>query len=174
MPDDRAPTAGAPFRYVDPAYRHGPKLVTPQAALIVKGARLKWYDLARAATPVPGEIRALARDYLIAESNAGRLGLDGDLGFVVLHRCEADFHFLIVSTWRGSNELWESVYYKQDAATPGFSLFPRDGRHKGSYCVWELGPVWHEQQAWVRFLTSSRAAAAEQAYLDDRFAGSVG
>src|SRR4030095_11816700 len=47
---------------------------------------------------------------------------------------------------------WEFVYYKQDAATPGFSLFPREGQHKGAYCVWELGPVWHEQQAWVRFL----------------------
>jgi hypothetical protein len=69
---------------------------------------------------------------------------------------------------------WESVYYKQDAATPGFSLFPREGQHKGAYCVWELGPVWHEQQAWVRFLTSARDATAQQAYLDDRFAGSVG
>ena len=118
--------------------------------------------------------RVLARDHLIAESKADRVGLDGEVGFVVLHRCENDFYFLIVSTWRGNNELWESVYYKQDAATPGFSLFPREGRHKGAYCVWELGPVWHEQQAWVRFLTSSRDAAAQQAYLDDRFAGSVG
>jgi len=25
--------------------------------------------------------------------------------------------------------------------------------HKPTLCVWELVPVWHEQQAWVRFLT---------------------
>ncbi|HZF32912.1 MAG TPA: hypothetical protein VE914_03855 [Candidatus Angelobacter sp.] len=174
MPDDHAPTASARFRHVDPAYRHRPKLVTPQAALELKGARLKWYDLARAEAPVPDGIRALARDYLVAESEAGRLELDGDLGFVVLHRCGEDFFFLIISTWRGENELWESVYYKQNAAMPGFALFPREGRHKGAYCVWELGPVWHEQQAWVRFLISARDAAAEQAYLDDRFAGPVG
>jgi hypothetical protein len=31
--------------------------------------------------------------------------------------------------------------------------------------------VWHEQQAWVRFLTSSRDEAAAQEWLDDRFAG---
>jgi len=174
MPDDRVPAAGVRLRHVDPAYRHGPKLVTPQRQLDLGGVRLKWYDLARAETPVPDAIRTLAHDYLVAESKAGRLELDGELGFIVLHRCEADFHFLIVSTWRGSNELWESVYYKQNAVTPGFSLFPREGRHKGAYCVWELGPVWHEQQAWVRFLTSARDVAAQQAYLDDRFSGSVG
>ena len=174
MPDEHAPTTGARVQHVDPAYRHRPKLVTPQAALELKSARLKWYDLARAEAPVPAEIRTLARDYLVAEAKAGRLELDADTGFVVLHRCGEEFFFLIISTWRSDNELWESVYYRRDAATPGFSLFPREGRHKGAYCVWELGPVWHEQQAWVRFLTSARDAAAEQAYLDDRFAGSVG
>jgi len=174
MPDDRVPTGDVQPQHVDPAYRHGPKLVTSQPQLDLKGARLKWYDLARAATPVPDAIRTLARDYLVAEAKAGRLELDDDIGFVVLHRCENDFYFLIVSTWRGNNELWESVYYKQDAGTPGFSLFPRERRHKGTYCVWELGPVWHEQQAWVRFLTSPRDTAGQQAYLDDRFAGSVG
>lgn len=174
MPDDRGSGPATRLRYVDSAYRHGPKLVTPQALLELSGARLKWYDLARAATPVPDATRTLARDYLVAEAKAGRLELDGDIGFVVLHRCENDFYFLIVSTWRGSNELWESVYYKQDATTPGFSLFPRERRHKGTYCVWELGPVWHEQQAWVRFLNSARDHAAQRAYLDDRFVGSVG
>ena len=87
--------------------------------------------------------------------------------------CATDDYLYFV-TQRGSNELWESVYYKQNAATPGFALFPREGRHKGAYCVWELGPVWHEQQAWVRFLTSPRDVAAQQTYLDDRFSGSVG
>ena len=172
MPDDRVPPSGP--RHVDPAYRHRPKLVTPQARLDLTGTRLKWYDLAYADVPIPDAIRQMARDYLTAESKAGRLELDGDVGFVVLHRCENDFYFLIVSTWRGSNELWESVYYKKDAATPGFSLFPREARHKGTYCVWELGPVWHEQQAWHRLLTSPRDETAVQRYLADHFSGPVG
>jgi len=172
MPDDRVPPPGP--RHVDPAYRHRPKLVTPQARLDLSGTRLKWYDLAYADVPIPDAIRQMARDYLTAESKAGRLELDGDVGFVVLHRCENDFYFLIVSTWRGSNELWESVYYKKDAATPGFSLFPRESRHKGTYCVWEFGAVWHEQQAWLRLLTSPRDDAAVQAYLADQFSGPVG
>ena len=56
---------------------------------------------------------------------------------------------------------------------PGFALFPRENRHKGTYCVWELGPAWHEKQAWECFLTSARDGAAERAYLNDLFAGSV-
>ena len=56
---------------------------------------------------------------------------------------------------------------------PGFALFPREHRHKGAYCVWELGPVWHEKEAWVRFLNSQRDDAAERVYLEDRFAGTV-
>lgn len=171
--NDHSAKKGGGLKYLDPAYRHHPKLVTPQAGIELNGARLKWYDLARAEAPVPDGIRQMARDYLTAEDKVGRLELDAELGFVVLHFCGEEFFFLIISTWRGNNELWESVYYKQDAAMPGFALFPRDNRHKGAYCVWELGPVWHEKQAWVRFLESARDAAAERTYLEDQFAGAV-
>ncbi len=171
--NDHAPKNRAGLRYLDPAYRHHSKLVMPQAGIELNRARLKWYDLARAEAPVPNGIRQMARDYLTAEADAGRLELDAEMGFVVLHFCGKEFFFLIISTWRGNNELWESVYYKQDAAMPGFALFPRDNRHKGAYCVWELGPVWHEKEAWVRFLNSQRDDAAERVYLEDRFAGTV-
>ena len=172
MPDDHAPTSGV-LKHVDPGYRHYPKQVAPQALLDLGGARLKWYDLARAEMPVPDEIRKLAQDYVIAESQAGRLELDRELGFVLLHRCGEDFYFLILCSWRGSNELWESVYFKPNTTTPGFALYPREGRHKGTYCLWEMGVVWHEQQAWLRFLTSARDETAQKHYLDDRFAGPV-
>jgi len=172
MADDSAPKKSG-LKYVDSAYRHYPKLVTPQPGIELSGARLKWYDLARAEAPVPDDIRQMGRNYLAAEAKAGRLELDAELGFVILHFCGTEFFFLIVSTWRGNNELWESVYYKRDAAMPGFALFPRENRHKGTYCVWELGPAWHEKQAWERFLNSPRDAAAERTYLEDRFAGAV-
>jgi hypothetical protein len=40
--------------------------------------------------------------------------------------------------------------------------------HKGTFCVWEMGAVVHEQQAWIRYLCSARDAAAAQAYLADQ------
>ena len=56
---------------------------------------------------------------------------------------------------------------------PGFAPFPRDAEHKPTFCVWELGPVWHEQQAWIRFLRSERGPEDEQAYLEDSYHGVV-
>lgn len=80
-------------------------------------------------------------------------GLKRGFGFVILHRCgTAGFYFLIVSTWRGNNEVWETVYYKNGEAMADFALFPRDAAHKPTFCVWELAAVWHETKAWERFL----------------------
>src|SRR3954471_24836473 len=97
---------------VPAAYRHGPKLATPADELRLPGARLKWYDVAPAHAPVSPALQDEARAFLLAESAAGRLPFDDELGFVLLHRCGATFHFLLVQTWRGSNEVWETVYQR--------------------------------------------------------------
>ena len=70
------------------------------------------------------------------------------------------------------NELWEVVYDK-GAEMPGFQRFPPQQTQFGAFCVWELGAVCHEQQAFPRFLCSSRNAPAVQAYLDDLYSGPV-
>ena len=77
-------------------------------------ALLKWYDIAPYDTPVPLAIRALARRCLRDACKAGTLGVEDGLGFVILHRCGGDFYFLLVSTWRNENELWETVWAKRD------------------------------------------------------------
>lgn len=152
---------------VEPDYRHGPKRATPGEPLETRSALLKWYALHRDDAPVPDEVTRLARNFLAARRLAA-----GGLGFVILHRCGESFYFLIVSTWRNSNELWETVFYK-DASMHDFAPFPREGEHKPVFCVWELVPVWHEQKAWERFLLSSRDDAAAAAWLKDRYAGSA-
>jgi hypothetical protein len=95
------------------------------------------------------------------------------LGFVVLHRCGDDFYFLLVCTWRNENELWETVYAKHGPNSPNFQIFPFDGLHRGTFCVWELGAVWHEQQAWGRYLISNKDENAKQTYLRDSYDGLV-
>jgi hypothetical protein len=109
----------------------------------------------------------------MAESTAGKLDQLGDLGFVILHRCGREFYFLLVSSWRNENELWETVYAKKNDAQDDFSLFPLPGPHRGTFCVWELGAVFHEQQAWRRFLMSERDDKAERNYLADQYRGIV-
>ncbi|HST30173.1 MAG TPA: hypothetical protein VLK27_04980 [Chthoniobacterales bacterium] len=147
-------------------YGHGKKKATPGALMETAGAVLKWYALAPANRPVPNEIDRLARTYLTKV----QLGAKG-FGFVILHRCGNDFYFLIVSTWRGNNELWETVFYKNGDAMKDFDLWPREEMHKPTFCVWELAPVWHETKSWERFLASTRDENAARVWLNDLYAG---
>ncbi len=160
---------------VENGYCHVVKWAAPAPLLTAGSSRLKWYDVARRDSPVPDAVRAMARGFLAAEAARGKLELDRDVGFAVLHRCGAgnDFYFLPVCTWRNSNELWESVYYK-DAVMNAFAPFVQTAHHRGTLCVWELGPVIHEQRAWVRYLESQRNEADLRGYLESRFEGEVG
>jgi hypothetical protein len=149
-------------------YRHFPKWTTAGEAVETKGAIFKWYALATKTEPVPEEIDRLAREHL------ARTPLEAKgLGYIILHRCGNDFYFLIVNTWRGNNELWETVFYKENAAMAGFTLWPREAMHKPVFCVWELAPVWHEKAAWERFLLSARDEQAAEAWLHDRYTGAA-
>lgn len=160
---------------VESDYRHVAKWAAPGALLTAGSSRLKWYDVARSDTPVPQDVREKARAFLANAAVQSTFELDRDIGFAVLHRCGAsnDFYFLPVCTWRNSNELWESVYYK-DAGMETFAPFVQMGRHRGTLCVWELGPVIHEQKTWVRFLQSPRQEGDVSAYLESTFEGDVG
>jgi hypothetical protein len=157
---------------VHAGYRHLTKEIASGASIELAGSVLKWYDIAPADEPVPGPIRALARGSLRGAVDSGAIALDNDLGFVILHRCGESFYFLLVSTWRNDNELWESVWAK-DGDASGFHPWPLGGTHRPTFCVWELGAVWHEQQAWSRFLRSERGEEEREAYLHDLFAGGV-
>jgi hypothetical protein len=157
---------------VQSGYRHATKTVEPALLIALGDSWLKWYDIAPAEEPVPAPIRALARGTLRGAVDSGAIELDDDLGFVILHRCGEGFYFLLVSTWRNDNELWETVWAKPDDAR-GFEPWPQEGTHRPTFCVWELGAVCHEQRAWTRYLRSARDADARDAYLRDTYAGEV-
>jgi len=157
---------------VHAGYRHLTKEITPAPGIELGGSALKWYDIAPGDEPVPGPIRALGRGTLRGAVDSGAIELENDLGFVILHRCGRSFYFLLVSTWRNDNELWETVWAKTDDAE-GFHPWPLEGSHRPTFCVWELGAVWHEQQAWSAYLRSKRDEEARLAYLRNTYAGPV-
>lgn len=132
-------------------------------------AVLKWYGVHEASRPIPDAVTEMARQQLITTPPEAQ-----GMGFVLLHRCGESFYFLIVCTWRNSNELWQTVLYKDHDAAAAFALFSREEAHKPTLCVWELGPVWHEQQAWTRFLNSARDETAAQQWLQDCLVGTAG
>ena len=154
---------------VGQSYKHGPKRATPTEPVEGNSVFLKWYWLAPEDRQVPDEIDRLARSFLARQTNLEAKGL----GFVILHRCGEDFYFLIVNTWRGNNEVWETVFYKNGDAMADFDLWPRDGMHKPTFCVWELAPVWHETKSWERFLMSARDEAAAKIWQRDLYSGAA-
>lgn len=158
---------------VRPDYAHITKIVRPGSLLFLEDAVLKWYEIAPEGQTVPLGVRELAYDALCRGAVSGELELSGDLGFVILHRCGESFYFLLVSTWRNENELWETVWAKNGPRAPTFEPWPLDDGHHPTFCVWELGAVCHEQRAWSRYLRSSRDASARQEYLLDSYAGEV-
>ena len=157
---------------VHAGYRHLTKEIASAAPIELGDTVLKWYDIAPADEPVQRPIRALARASLRAAADCGEIELEDDLGFAILHRCGEGFYFLLVSTWRNDNELWETVWARTDDAA-GFRPWRVEGTHRPTFCVWELGAVCHEQRAWSRYLRGPRDAEAREAYLRDEFAGEV-
>jgi hypothetical protein len=142
------------------------------------GSELKLYHLEKAGEPAPDAIAASAHAFLAREGMAAA-GLAGgeagvDCGFVILHRCGADFYFLLMTVWRGANEAWEAVWYR-DGTMADFERFeaayPRTAMLRPTFCVWELGVVAHESAAWSRYLASARADADLARWRDDLFSG---
>jgi hypothetical protein len=155
---------------VPETYQHYPKVITPGDDLITADAHLKWYDIRRAEAVISEAVQQDAREFLRSEIDAARLSIPGELGFVILHLCGESFFFLIVCTWRETNELWETTYARDTAKGGPFTLWPKD-RHKPVFCVWELGAVIHEQKTWSQFLYSARDEKARLAWIGDRFTG---
>lgn len=144
---------------VERDYKHMRKLLTSGEPIVTPQIRLKWYGLHPADRPIPYEVTREARAVTAREIPAEA----GELGFVILHRV-GDNYLLLINTWRNENELWETVYFKTDGP---FELVKMDDTHKATFCVWEMGALVHEQQAWITYLFSGRDEAAARVYLDD-------
>ena len=158
---------------VRPDYLHAGKLACAGQSVALGDTLLKWYEVAPADEPIEPMVSDLARLGLSDAARLGELRLGGTLGFVVLHRCGGGFHFLLLCTWQNENELWETVWAKDGDADPEFHPWPLDGPHRPTFCVWELGVVAHERDAWSRFHRSPRDRDARLEYLRDTYAGAV-
>jgi hypothetical protein len=165
-------TATRPVDQVPPGYVHRPKLAVADEPLEVDRTRLKWYEVRPAELDVDPATKDRSRAFVEAEIASGRLPLGSELGFVIRHHCDAVV-FVIVSTWRGANELWETVYHAPPGTDGAAYERQEHGSHKGTYCVWELGVVVHERDAWIRYLESPRSEADRIVYLADRYGGPV-
>ena len=150
---------------VTPAYRHYKKTIHSHGVIQPTNSRLKWYDIARGNKPIEQTIRDLARDFLSRQTTHAGVPSTQELGFVLLHRCGQGFYFLGLCTWRKNNELWKKIFYFDAKKMEDFALFQQDGRHRDTFCVWELTVVAHETQAWTTYLLSDRTTQDADTYL---------
>lgn len=156
---------------VSEGYLHHNRVVTPGELLVLHHALLKWYELRRGEVIIPREFIRESRIFLQKEAQAGSLECGSGLGFAILHYSDTDT-YLIVGAWHNNQELWETLYMHNQSDGRGFHRV-QPGIDAPTLCVWELAPVWHEREAWVRYLYSTRDETAKQAYLDDRFTAAV-
>lgn len=161
----------AAVKDVAKGYVHKDKQAEPGKWIALGDSVLKWYNIATTDVGVPEEIEQRAREFLYGRSYSGELDDLGGLGFVILHRCGHGFYFLLVSTWKNENELWESVYAKRSDDEPDFAEFTFESLHRPTFCVWEMAAVMHEKDAWRRFLVSSRTEDDKAVYLADHYSG---
>jgi hypothetical protein len=164
-------------RSVSAEYSHHQRLVSTGPELVLPKNRLKWYQISRTDVQIPESLVEESRSFIYTEVESGRLDIATEQGFAMLHLGDEPssrntFVMLFVCTWRHGNELWRSLYTKSLHDGGEFQRFVEDG-HMGAFCVWELGPVWHERQAWSRFLYSARDGKALKDYLSDQFTGPV-
>lgn len=155
-------------------YRHRSKIAVPKEDLVLPGIRLKWYELRPEEYVVSTALAGESRERVRRDVEDRRIDFGSTMGFVILHIAGArsDVGMLIVNTWRNCNEIWETVYLKDLPKDGAYQVFKRSG-HLPTFCVWELGIVWHERNAFERYLLSARDAAGTSEYFADRFSGVV-
>lgn len=143
------------------------KYSQPKGIFTVGKTKFKWYDLA--SDPSEVSQQDIDNAQLCIENAEENFKNIDDLGFVIMHRCGENY-LLLVCTWRSENELWESVYYDGSGK---FEIWDRSKTHLPTYCVWEMGIVYHESQSWKKFLGSGREEKDKEVYLNDFFEGEV-
>jgi hypothetical protein len=158
---------------VHPDYLHHDKevIARPESDVELPAGHLKWYEVREATATITTRAREEGRTFLQDEVSAGNLDIAADLGYVIQHLCGEQFYFLIVLTWRNNNEMWQTLYAKDGHEAPITRV--EFDRHRPVVCVWEMGAVLHEQQAWIRYLKSTRDDRALHSWLKDRFTGTV-
>jgi hypothetical protein len=159
--------------HLSPDYRHRSKNAVPRGAQTFGRVVLKCYDLDEPACQIADATRSKAQTALADFADV----LSTDIaGFAILHQCSTSFAFLLISTWRGNNELWQSVQHIDTPLTafaPFDHAYPKAADLRPTFCVWELGIVAHEARAWQRYLMSDRSGAHFDTWQSDCHHGKV-
>lgn len=150
---------------VDPSYEQRSRVVRPRSPLVEHGAVIKWYEVF-VATDLDGDaLRGDARAIVEARLASGEVPVEHGFGLSVLHHSTM-LDYVVLGTWHATQELWLDVHTRAADATGSFRRMTI-GIDSSAFCTWELAPIWHEREAWVRYLRSDRDIAARRQFVAD-------
>ncbi len=156
---------------VPTSYRHHRRVVAPGQPQHFDGLLLKWYEISLQDHPASEAMTSEIRCYVERLVSSGVVPTGHGVGFVIFHH--SALTYLIIGIWDAHQELWTAHYVRNpDDVQPEFErVIP--GVSGNTMCVWELAPVWHERQAWTRYLFSNRTEDDKLLFVNDQLSGSV-
>jgi hypothetical protein len=128
--------------------------------------RLKLYGLARPDKGVRPELIETTRR-LAAECLPPVGETDHGTAFAIAH--DANFPIALVYWWHAENEL----HQRQWAGRPDDPVNLAPMTHPGAGCVWEMGVIQFERNAWIEDVIGNPAGPDLDAYMERRFSGLI-
>ena len=147
-------------------YRDEQRRVTSQGLVINPSLVLKMYSMLKETSPHFSP-RALRRSnhFLQQEIRDGRLEPLLGMGFAILSE-----DTLNVARWGWTAEspiVVKNKLYEHDFRSENGKTTELDIGKEGPFCIWELGIVGYEREAWRRYLDSERTNQDKAHYLFD-------
>ena len=148
-------------------YVHEPRIVRNQSLVATPFLVLKLYLMAGDKYSVPDFVRD-AEKLLERKIEEGEITPLTGLGFAILSD-----DMLNVARWDTKYPIVvrNQIYGFEEGNVNSSQLLDID--EVGSFCVWELGIVNHEKEAWKRFLTSQKKESDKRKYLQDIIMGEL-
>lgn len=159
--DTRTPTLDH-LGNIPPTYVHEWRVAKAGEPIILPQTIFKWYHVHREGTPISAALDTEAQSTLAGAATCGEWTPEYGLNLALLHISTAHA-FLIAGVWRGHQELWTRLYYKELASDGPFTRTDLSGEDAPAACVWEFAVICHERMARHRYLFSQRAEADKRA-----------
>ena len=151
-----------------PEYVHKPRHASPEGIIETPILVLKMYDLQLSGINNPLDA---ARRFLNYEIDAGNIKPLIGLGFAILSS-----DMLNVSRWDNQYPIVvnNQIYtFGPNSKRPFESAKRASIDEVGPFCIWELGIVNHEKEAWKEYLASERSEQDKRKYLANMIIGEL-
>jgi len=164
-------------------YVHEPRSVASISLLVTDPLILKLYSMSKTKTPEKlgddyvspyaedaHSIRnKCARKFLKDEILTEKIEPLTGMGFAIISDDMLD-----VAVWDNENPIvLKNRIYTYQLKASGLETELQDINKIGAFCVWELGIVNHERNAWMNYLQSGKTVNDKQVYLENVIEGEL-